>query len=226
MASQVDVGRQMAAKVRREHFVSALAPIDPSWLAERIGLIVIRRPMPSDLSGVHFSHPGGKSFVAVNSSDTALRQNFTLAHEIAHHFFDGDQTIAEKITGSEKTPVEVRANAFAAHLLLPDDALDAWSAIVRTPFDQNDIARLAVRYRLSYLATLYRLKNHGTISGVDDYTDRSTIDPTLRGILNARTESFEVPSIVAKMADEALRKHVISKRRHEAILNDLERDLE
>jgi Zn-dependent peptidase ImmA (M78 family) len=225
--SPVTEGARQAASTRKQVGVPPTAPIDLAWLAERLKLVVVRRPMPTGLSGMHYAHPSGRSFVAINSAELSLRQNFTLAHEIGHHLFDGDQTIVEAVGESDGTPVEKRANAFAAHLLLPDEAISEWHSEVRKKFGLDDIAKLAIRYQLSYPATLYRLKSMHIVADVEPLFDKSEMNLTLRQILTAPANvHLEVPSSFMKLADEALERHIISKRRHTALLADLEREPE
>ncbi|HEY5258321.1 MAG TPA: ImmA/IrrE family metallo-endopeptidase [Candidatus Baltobacteraceae bacterium] len=223
MPNPVIDGVRRAAAVRKQAGIPQTSPVDVSWLAEELGLVVVRRPMPGGLSGMHYAHPKGRSFVAINSTERSLRQNFTLAHEIGHHLFDCDQTIVEALDDEGKTPVERRANAFAANLLLPDAAIEDWKAAVRAKFDLDDVARLAIRYQLSYEATLFRLKSARVISDVDPFRDKTPMAPTLRNVLNASSEvAFEAPVALAKMADEALERHIISQKRYSALLADLD----
>ena len=223
MPNPVTEGCRAAEAMRKQAGVNLAAPIDLTWLAEQIGLIVVRRPMPGALSGMHYSHASGRSFVAINSADIILRQNFTLAHEIGHFHFDRDQTIVEAVGDTDNSPKERRANAFAAHLLLPDAAIIAWEKSTRAVFDETDIARLALRYQLSWPATLFRLKSAGVIEDTTTY-DKERVEQVHRALLGAHSEmTFEMPATVAKMADQALERHLISTKRHAEISSGLER---
>jgi len=60
-------------------------------------------------------------FIGVARTKNALRQRFTLAHELAHILFNDWET---NLTST--SPEETRANYFANHLLVPRDGLRAF----------------------------------------------------------------------------------------------------
>jgi Zn-dependent peptidase ImmA (M78 family) len=215
MPNHVREGSAGAQKLRKRLKLSASGPLDVGWVARELDLVVVRRPL-SPLSGIHLAHSSGRSFVAVNSDDIATRQNFTLAHEIAHHIFDGSATIAEKIDVADAAPVEMRANAFAAELILPTCAIREWRQTPHLSITPDEIARLAVDYQLSYLATLFRLKSTGVIDDVNGYyEERSQVNRSLRDQLNRPGEErSSLPSDFLRMADAALERSIISRRRH------------
>jgi Zn-dependent peptidase ImmA (M78 family) len=51
-----------------------------------------------------------------------MRQRGTLAHELGHVLFE-DWTDGNTGSSSDRTPAEIRADAFARHLLVPVDGL-------------------------------------------------------------------------------------------------------
>lgn len=64
--------------------------------------------------------------ILVNRNDSTAHQRFTIAHELAHYIFDYDeqnQLIYYKpyLTSETDDDVELRANRFAAELLMPTD---------------------------------------------------------------------------------------------------------
>ncbi|OAA18351.1 protein of unknown function (DUF955) [Frankia sp. EI5c] len=61
-------------------------------------------------------------FIGVARTDRPMRQRSTLAHELAHVLFE-DWSPAAEGTWSERRPEEVRADAFARHLLIPVEGL-------------------------------------------------------------------------------------------------------
>lgn len=226
MANPVSEGIKGARKLRKELDLGPTAPIDPARVARLLGIVIVRKRLADGLSGIHLARASGRSFVAVNATDIDSRQNFTLAHEIAHHIFDGDQVIAEKIDVQDQAPIERRANAFAAELILPEAAVAQWRLACSGTPSPDSLARLALDYHMSYLATIYRLKSCGVI---DDATElqnaRDQISPTIRNLLNRMREtSFELPDEFLTLADEALGKSLISKRRYRAITNPPEED--
>ncbi len=72
-----------------------------------------------------------KKRMLINRSDSFYRKNFTVAHELEHRIMhkneigeDEDVSILDrKPFGKECDALEVQANSFAAHLLLPDSML-------------------------------------------------------------------------------------------------------
>lgn len=64
--------------------------------------------------------------ILVNRNDSTAHQRFTIAHELAHYIFDFDeqnQLVYYKpyLTTETDDEVELRANRFAAELLMPTD---------------------------------------------------------------------------------------------------------
>lgn len=94
----------------------------------------------SDLDGVSWRDVDGQGFAAANVNArrgrvTAIRMTF--AHELCHLLFDGSRGvplgIMERRLGSEDA-AERRANAFAAHLLAPRNAVAAFLRRRGLPF--------------------------------------------------------------------------------------------
>jgi Zn-dependent peptidase ImmA (M78 family) len=216
MANPVNEGQKAARDLRRRLDLGQTAPVDVTWIARKLGVVVVRKRLADGLSGVHLAHGSGRSFVAVNSSDIASRQNFTLAHELGHHEFDHGHVIVEKIDFTDAAPIEKRANAFAAELILPAKAVEEWRSTPHLQISANEVARLAATYRMSYLATLYRLKSCGAIEDIAPLQEaRDSIDPVVRKLLNLPVENpFELPTEFLRMADEALSRSIISRKRH------------
>jgi Zn-dependent peptidase ImmA (M78 family) len=61
-------------------------------------------------------------FIGVARTRNPMRQRSTLAHELGHVLFE-DWTDSKAGAWSERTPTEIRADAFARHLLVPIDGL-------------------------------------------------------------------------------------------------------
>jgi Predicted Zn peptidase len=78
----------------------------------------------SDISGLFISHPVAGKCILVNYSEDMFRQRFTAAHEVAHSILDDkNKVIVSFHKWSENELVEVRANTFASHYLLPRQSL-------------------------------------------------------------------------------------------------------
>lgn len=98
--------------------------------------------------------------IVVAVTPVAFRQRFTLAHELGHLLAEDDQGIHadEDIDSaqSRRGQSEMRANAFAACFLMPEQQL---RGAVGAGFAAEDFARLSVRLMVSPSALAYRLEN-------------------------------------------------------------------
>lgn len=145
-------------------------PVDPQGLAQAMGVEVFAESLIFDIgaplkladgsSGLYEQADGHAPRIYYNSDEAAVRQRFTLAHELGHHvlghgtaFRDNPQTF----NVYNRAPQEVEANAFAAALLMPHRYVWADFMAGRA----SDIASVAKRYGVSQMAMVYRLRNLG-----------------------------------------------------------------
>ena len=130
------VARAAAEKLWKEH--GSKVPVDVVAIAEASGL---------EIRVGAFDHAGrlvdGK-IIEVPSKDILARQRFTVAHELGH------ATLAHRVPEQAQ---EVEANAFAAELLLPRDAL---RQAVSSGLGFREIA---AQFEASRQATAYALKD-------------------------------------------------------------------
>jgi Zn-dependent peptidase ImmA (M78 family) len=141
-------------------------PINPTQLAERLGLVVVERPTEGcDGCVLMESEIGG---ILVNSAIRHEgRKRFTCAHEIGHFELHRDfwQSVCESLRQIESSSSddddpavryrEVEANAFASELLMP-------SSHVKPEFSHKEpsfwaIDELAERYLVSKTAAARRV---------------------------------------------------------------------
>jgi Zn-dependent peptidase ImmA (M78 family) len=143
--------------------------------------------LPDDMSGLTLSHPAVGLFVVTNRRHHFLRRRFSYAHEYAHVLLDRDRLGTISRTTDRDDLIEVRANAFAASLLLPEDGARRFltaigkggpSRLQADVFDESgvvevraraaaesrdvqlyEVAQLADHFGVSRLAALYRLRN-------------------------------------------------------------------
>lgn len=153
-----------AAWIAYGHDVSTCPiPVDPFAIATRIGLLVSRRPLEPDISGMLAKSPNRDPEVFINSLDSLSRQRFSCAHEIGHYskrtsgrdedewgYIDRRGPMASR--GIETD--EIFANQFAAALLMPEPR-------VRELSQDLDATALAVRFGVSLDAMRFRLDNLG-----------------------------------------------------------------
>lgn len=104
-------------------------PIDPVVIARGLGINVFEVPMSGDLSGwITNENPNYEATIFVNSEHAAVRQRFTVAHELGHYLehvstFGANTPMhyrrdADSACGSFGD--EIRADRFAAELLMPE----------------------------------------------------------------------------------------------------------
>lgn len=119
-------GRQLAEAVRGKLKLGLGPVLDLAELAEStVGVDTAVVDLPHRVSGFTATDPGRNvTLVLVNSTDVPDRQRFTLAHELGHVLFE-DAGHAHLLDG-ERTPAEVRCDAFARDLLAPGPGIERW----------------------------------------------------------------------------------------------------
>jgi len=158
-------GRTKARSLRARHGIPLGVPLpDVLALAEhQLELpVAIFERLGHDLAGAYMCH-GRQRLVLLNGSDHPVRLRFTLAHELAHHCF-GDDARPDTRAGLARPGhwIEVRANAFAGELLMPEEAVVRW---VRergaASLMLGDVVELAVAFGVSAIVACYRLEEVG-----------------------------------------------------------------
>lgn len=115
-------GERAAGAFRREHRLGVFPLGDLAALIEQTtGHDVAVLDVGPDEHGLTMRDPvRDVAFIGVARTRHPMRQRSTLAHELAHVIF-GDWTDDEDL--GVRSPREVRADAFARHLLVPSDGL-------------------------------------------------------------------------------------------------------
>lgn len=133
-------------------------------LLERLAIPVGVREFGEGCGDGLYLWDDGEPFIVINASNRPSRQRFTAAHELGHHEMHRHeherQVFAdENIFGSTELQ-EVEANAFAAYLLAPDEALRQHvGERSGEDIDPELVVELMGAFGLSYDATTYRLLN-------------------------------------------------------------------
>jgi Zn-dependent peptidase ImmA (M78 family)/transcriptional regulator with XRE-family HTH domain len=159
----VDQGRRLAGEVRRALGLGD-GPIArfPELLEERFQLDVDLSPLPEAVDGLCVS-VGARALILVGSGKPSSRQRFTLAHELAHYLVDDlDPLYVDERGVRSRSVAEMRANAFAAHLLMPEPGVRA--AIEGTADDAERAVRVALTFGASVSAAAYQLGNLGLLA--------------------------------------------------------------
>ena len=136
-------------------------PVDLKFIAHKSGATVLEKTaLP--YSGC-FKYENGKPLIYVNSSQSKMRQRFTLAHELGHYHLghqDALRDLPENFSTNVFDPRESAANQFAAALLMPKLAIH----YLLSERKVKDISELARLLETSEVAMRFRLKKLGITS--------------------------------------------------------------
>ncbi len=120
----VEQGSLLAHRERKRLGLGSAPVPDLGEILEGQGVVVLELPLPDNLSGftVRLEDDRGVA-VGVNAGYSPERQLFSLAHEYCHVLVDHDLPgiVSRPEEGEELR--EVRANAFAAAFLLPEEGI-------------------------------------------------------------------------------------------------------
>ena len=185
----------LAARTREACNLGDDAIPDLANFLDSIGILVYRADLGEDsgVSGVFYNHPRLGFCILVNSSHRPGRQLFTLAHELAHALFHHQERglISRAQTRDRK---EKFADAFAAHFLVPRDALRA--ATQRHPLnDAADVVLLQAQFRVSYAMLLIRLSSEGLLTEEQYVRFRTASPAALARRLQVNLEPFQLGAV-------------------------------
>ena len=108
--------------------------------------------------------------IYLNNSRPAVRQIFSLFHELAHLLLGKEGiTRGNRMHGGEA--VEIFCNQFASEFLVPD--LDLDTRLTFSTYDDDAIETLANRYKVSRPVILLKLVNRGILTQ-EDAVERTT----------------------------------------------------
>ena len=153
-------------------------PVPVEKIAQSLGAELRYEPFEAEeghLSGMLFRE-ADRVVIGVNSSDSLVRQRFTIAHEIGHFklhqnpvYVDtlADIMMRNDLSGKAVDRKEIEANTFAAELLMPTKMirqahleeravlLDQFGAVP----DEELVDKLSLRFDVSSQAMTFRLAN-------------------------------------------------------------------
>ena len=183
----IQQGQRVAAD-ERQRLGLGVSPInDLLEVFESQGVRTGMVSLPDNISGLTLWDNKIGIFVVINRDHSALRRRFSLAHEYAHVLIDRDRSGAISRAENRSELLEVRANAFAAELMMPAEGVAHFvqalgkggaSRAQVAVFDETevvqveqrsvpgsqdiqlyDVALLAHHFGVSRISALYRLKN-------------------------------------------------------------------
>jgi Zn-dependent peptidase ImmA (M78 family)/transcriptional regulator with XRE-family HTH domain len=183
----IQQGQRLAEEERRRLGLGHAPLPELSELLESQGVRTGLVDLPDDVSGLTLSDRKIGLFVVANRAHHHLRRRFSFAHEYAHVLADRDRSGLISRTSERDDLVEVRANAFAASFLLPEDGVRQLvaglgkgkpSRVYAEVFDEAgilnvegrsepgtqtlqlyDVVQLAHHFGVSRLSALFRLRN-------------------------------------------------------------------
>ena len=180
-------GQRLAEEERRRLGLGHAPMPDMSELLESQGVRTGLVDLPDDISGLTLSDRKVGLFVVANRAHHYLRRRFSFAHEYAHVVADRDRSGLISRTSERDDLVEMRANAFAANFLMPEDGVRQFvaglgkgkpSRAFAEVFDEAgslnvegrsepgtqtlqlyDVVQLAHHFGVSRLSALFRFRN-------------------------------------------------------------------
>ena len=154
----VDQGRRLAELVRSEWDLDDDPLPDLFNLVEdRASVFVVLEPLDGGLDGL-CARTEERAVLLVDSSPLLGRQRFTAAHELCHWLLgDGDALIVDERLFGQAAVTEMRANAFAAHFLMPEPGLRRY--LRDRPVDGSVATELQYRFGVSLDSLLWHLLN-------------------------------------------------------------------
>lgn len=154
---------------------------------ENVKILKVHFGRDSDLAGVFFFNEEKGPCIVVNIDQNPGRTNFSAAHEYGHLLRDQDlfpshlTRLENKKMNDENTLHEIRANAFAAAFLMPEEGVNKFFEEAGmnkgdkvTP---EDVIYSQKHFGVSYQAMLYRLQNLDWI-GEKDRNKLSSYSPS------------------------------------------------
>ena len=203
----------------------------------KLGVHIFRRKLNnSNISGIFIQHPVAGKCILVNYSEDIYRQNFTVAHEIAHSIFDTNELYNVSFTKDGKDIKEIRANRFAAEFLMPLSALKNLKINIWTG---EILIKLAAQFKVNIIALLYRLNSLKLIPSTkfDEFKSLKLPkelkeDPELKNLLpkieKAKKQTLErgLSASYIRKCHEAYSKSLISQSRLAEILLVSENELQ
>jgi len=124
----IEQGHRVAAEERRRLGLGSRPLRDAAELLEEQGIRTAMQDLPDEVSGLTLMERGLSLSIVVNRRHHHLRRRFSWIHEYAHVLLDRSQRGTISVTSRRDDLAEVRANAFAASFLMPEEAVRSFLA--------------------------------------------------------------------------------------------------
>lgn len=131
-------------------------------IEQATGIDVAVLDVGPDEHGLTMRDPArGTVFIGVARTRNPMRQRSTLAHELGHVLF-GDWVDSDAGDWSDRSPAEIRADAFARHLLVPLEGLREFIG-TPSPIGPSTLSAVVQRYLVSPQIAAIALRQAGYI---------------------------------------------------------------
>jgi Zn-dependent peptidase ImmA (M78 family) len=156
-------GSALAARFRQDHSLGIQPMGDLVAVIEQTtGIDVAVLDVGPDEHGFTMRDPRhGTVYIGVARTRNPMRQRSTLAHELAHVLFE-DWADNDAGAWSERTPTEIRADAFARHLLVPIEGVHAFLGDQETG-NESTLSAIVQRFLVSPQIAAIALHQAGRI---------------------------------------------------------------
>lgn len=113
-------GRSIAEQERNRLGLGAAPVWDLAGVVRNQGVRVVDHVLPQDISGMFLHGRDVGAVIIINRDHLPARRFFSAAHEYCHVLVDRSRAATVSRTANRDELAEVRANAFAAHFLMPE----------------------------------------------------------------------------------------------------------
>jgi len=156
-------GSELAGQFRHDHHLGVQPLGDLVAVIEQAtGIDVAVLDAGPDEHGMAMRDPArGTVFIGVARTRNPMRQRSTLAHELGHVLF-GDWAGSNAGDWGDRDPAEIRADAFARHLLVPADGLRDF-IVARSPAALSTLSAVVQRFLVSPQVAAIALRQAGHV---------------------------------------------------------------
>lgn len=169
----IETASILAAKFRQSFSLSATEPLSMKTLVRMSSILMMYRPLEDALYGMSMKTADSSSkFILLNSNSTVGRQNFTIAHELYHLYFE-EHPQPHFCRLGFLNDSERAANMFAGALLMPKEGLLQFvdnKELVKSSLSLSTILNLEQIFGVSHSMLLIRLKELKLI-GENDFNN-------------------------------------------------------